>query len=299
MVDQHPAGAGQAGELEVVRCNLCGAQDETLLFVKEGLRIVRCRQCGLAYVNPRLPQAEIAQQYDASYYTAGSYADYLSERAGYERTFELRLAQIERLTHGAGRILDVGCAFGFFLSAAEKRGWEAYGIDLSPVGCRYATEQLGLRATCTTLDRAGFPPGFFDVVIMNDTFEHLADPTHDLRQVWQALRPGGFLFLVTQDSGRRLVRLLGRRWAQYKPREHLYYFTARTLRRMLEKTGFRVLKIEDEGLVCTVDFLVTKLGNLSRLAGRVLAWMIHRLGLGQRLVFMRTGYEVMACAQKV
>jgi 2-polyprenyl-3-methyl-5-hydroxy-6-metoxy-1,4-benzoquinol methylase len=299
MVDRNPAGARQTGELEVVRCNLCGAQDEALLFVKEGLRIVRCRQCGLAYVNPRLPQSEIAQQYDAGYYTAGSYTDYLSERAGYERTFDLRLAQIERLTRGVGRILDVGCAFGFFLSVAEQRGWEAYGIDLSPVGCQYAAAQLGLRATCTTLAGAGFPPEFFDVVVMNDTFEHLADPTHDLRQARQVLRPGGFLFLVTQDSGRLLVRLLGKRWAQYKPREHLYYFTARTLRRMLEQTGFRVLQIEDEGLVCTVDFLVVKLGNLSRFAGRIVASIVRRLGLGQRLVFVRTGYEVMACVQKV
>ena len=298
MVDRAPAAALLPKHLEEVTCNLCGGCDEAQLFVKESLRIVRCRQCGLVYVNPRLPQSEIAQQYNESYYTAGSYPDYLGERAGYEQTFERRLVEIERLVPPS-RILDVGCAFGFFLNVAEKRGWEAHGIDLSPVGCRYATEQLGLRATCCTLDQAGFPSGFFDVVIMNDTFEHLADPTYDLRQAWQVLRPGGFLFLVTQDSSRLIVRLLGRRWAQYKPREHLYYFAARTLRGILEKTGFHILRIEDEGLVCTVDFLMTKLGNISRPAGRVGGWLIRRFGLGSHLVFVRTGYEVMVCAQKI
>lgn len=283
--------------LEAIACNLCGAQDEVLVFEKDSFRIVRCRRCGLVYVNPRLSQAAIAQQYDEDYYTDGSYADYQAERPGYERTFELRLQKIERRSK-PGKILDVGCAFGFFLSVAERRGWEAHGLDLSPVGCRYATEQLGLRATCGTLDSVSFPPGFFDVVILNDTFEHLANPAQDLHQFWTVLRPGGYLYLVTQDSSRLLVRVLGRRWAQYKPREHLYYFTSNTLRRMLAQVGFKVLEIGDEGLVCTVDFLVAKLGKLWRPAGAAAGWFVHLLGLGSRLVTVRTGYEVMACGQK-
>jgi len=268
-----------------------------LLLEKESFRIVRCRGCGLVYVNPRLSQTEIAQQYDEGYYTDGSYADYLAERSGYERTFELRLRRIEQRVK-PGRILDVGCAFGFFLSVADRRGWEAYGLDLSPVGCKYATEELGLRVLCGTLAQASFPPGFFDVVILNDTFEHLANPTQDLLQIWTVLRPGGHLFLVTQDSSRLLVRLLGRHWAQYKPREHLYYCTSLTLRRMLEKVGFRVLEVRDEGLVCTANFLVTKAGNVWQPAGRAAGWFVRLLGLGSRLVFVRTGYEIMAHAQK-
>ncbi len=283
--------------LEPVPCSLCGAEDDKLLFEKESLRIVKCCQCGLVFVNPRLAAMDVVSQYDETYYSSGSYRNYLSERAGFEKTFDNRLKKIERLVN-PGRILDVGCAFGFFLCVAQKRGWEAYGVDVSPVGCRYATEELGLRAICASLAESGFAPGFFDVVIMNDTFEHLADPSGDLQRMRELLRPGGYLFLVTQDSGRLLVRLLGQRWAQYKPREHLYYFTAATLRRMLAKTGYRVLKIGDEGLVCTLDFLVDKLSRLWKPAGMAATSVTRRLGIGQWLVPMRTGYEVMVYAQK-
>jgi len=282
---------------EIVPCNLCGGHDDRLLFQKNSFNIVKCKHCGLVYVNPRLMSSEIAKEYDNGYYINGSYADYLSERPGFERTFERRLEKIGKLVE-PGRILDIGCAFGFFLTVAEKRGWEAYGVDLSQAACQYAVEQLGMSVICGTVAQSGFADSFFDAVVMNDTFEHLSDPSAELAEARRVLRPGGHLFLVTQDVSSLIVRLLGRHWAQYKPREHLYYFNRRTLRQILEKAGFEVLKIEGEGLVCTLDFLVGKLRNLWQPAGQALGLLIGRLGLGHVLVPVWPGYEVMVYAQK-
>lgn len=282
---------------EIVPCNLCGEYNNSLLFKKDSFNIVKCKHCGLVYVNPRLMSSEIAKEYDNGYYINGSYADYLSERPGFERTFERRLEKIGKLVE-PGRILDIGCAFGFFLTVAEKRGWEAYGVDISQRACQYAVEQLGVRVICGTLAQAGFADSFFDAVIMNDTFEHLSDPSAELAEARRVLRPGGHLFLVTQDVSSLIVRLLGRHWAQYKPREHLYYFNRRTLRQILQKTGFKVLRFEGEGLVCTLDFLACKLRNFWPPAGRVLGLLIRQLGLGRTLVPVWPGYEVMVYTQK-
>jgi SAM-dependent methyltransferase len=236
-------------------------------------------------------------QYEEGYFFAGSYDDYLSERKGLEKTFERRLEKIEKLA-APGRVLDLGCAFGFFLSVAQGRGWDAYGVDLSPSACRHAREQLGVQVIDGTLRDVGFDDAFFDVVVMNDVFEHLPDPSAELVEVHRVLRAGGYLFIVTQDVSSAIVRVLGSRWAQYKPSEHLYYFTRATLRAMLEKSGFAVLRIESEGLLCTVKFLVGKLHNVNATLGRLAGYSAHGLRVQDVLVPLRPGYEIMAYARK-
>lgn len=283
--------------LEYVACNLCGSDDSDIVHAKGLFKIVECRNCGLTYVNPRLSPAALAREYGEGYYFGGSYDDYISERRGFEKTFEKRLEKIESFVK-PGRILDVGCAFGFFLSVARRRGWDAYGVDLSASSCRYAREELGLQAIHATLKEAGFSSEYFDAAIMNDVFEHLSDPSAELLEVHRVLNPGGYLFIVTQDINSLIVRLLGSRWPQYKPREHLYYFTRDTLRSILERSNFSVIQIESEGLVCTVDFLLGKLHNVNAILGtlgRIIARVLH---VQHALIPVRPGYEVMAYARK-
>jgi len=283
--------------LEHVPCNLCGSGSSVLVHSKDGFRIVRCEECGLTYVNPRLCSEALVSQYEEGYFFAGSYADYLGERKGLEKTFEQRLEKIEELAV-PGRVLDLGCAFGFFLSVAQNRGWDAYGVDLSRFACRYAREHVGVQVLDGTLREVGFDDAFFDVVVMNDVFEHLPDPSAELAEVHRVLRAGGFLFIVTQDVSSAIVRALGSRWAQYKPREHLYYFTPATLKLILEKSGFEVVQIRSDGLTCTAKFLLGKLQKVNRTLGTFGDGLARRLGLQDVLIPVRTGYEVMVCARK-
>ena len=142
-----------------------------------------------------------------------------------------------------------------------------------------------------TLTDAGFTDDFFDAVIMNDTFEHLPDPLGALKEIYRILRPGGVVMLVTQDSRGPAVRLLGARWAQWKPREHLYYYNRPVLRAMLEAAGFRGAFVKNEGLYRTAGFLA---GRVGLIASRV----TNSLHLGQVLLPVWTGYEVAACGTK-
>jgi SAM-dependent methyltransferase len=286
-----------AAAMEHVTCNLCGSNDSDVVRRQGVFNIVKCRSCGLTYVNPRLSPLALAKEYDEEYYFGGSYDDYIGEARGFEETFEKRLEKIERVVK-PGKILDIGCAFGFFLSVARRRGWDAFGVDLSVSASRYAREELGLQVRHGTLGQANFGHGYFDAAIMNDVFEHLSDPLAELVQVHRVLKTGGYLFIVTQDINSLVVRALGSRWAQYKPREHLYYFTRATLRAMLEKSGFAVLRIQSEGLVCTVKFLVGKLHNLNATLGRLAGYSAYKLGVQDVLVPLRPGYEIMAYARK-
>ena len=118
-----------AALLEHVTCNLCGSDDSDTVHSQGVFGIVKCRSCGLTYVNPRLSPQALAKEYDEKYYFGGSYDDYIGEARGFEETFERRLEKIERLV-SPGKILDIGCAFGFFLYVYNKQKTTCFTIAL-------------------------------------------------------------------------------------------------------------------------------------------------------------------------
>ena len=245
---------------EHVRCNLCGTDDTEPVLTKHGFTIVRCRQCGLSYVTPRPDAASLLALYgDERYYrnlhaSPFGYPDYLGERWLLERVAIRRLASIERRLGGRGRLLDVGCATGVLVEAARARGWTAVGIDVSS----FAVAQChgrGLDVRHGDLVNTGLEPEQFDAVVLDDTIEHLPDPDRALQQVYRVLRSGGLVTLNTPNEGGWLRRVMGRHWFHCKPPEHLYYFSPRTLRTLLERRGFRRVETRLSGKEVTIRYL--------------------------------------------
>jgi len=239
--------------LESVRCNLCGADDTVHVAEIDGFHIVKCRQCGLVYVNPRYRQQQLQEIYTEEYYDHDGinngleffgYSNYVDDEENIKTTFAKRLNTIERYAT-KGRLLDVGCATGFFLDLARSNGWEVIGSEVSEFSARYARQTLGLDVRLGTLKQLSFEDQAFDVVTMWDVIEHVPDPLGELREVWRILRDGGVLSIITPDVGSLVARLLGSRWEEFRRvREHVYFFSRRTMCETLRRAGFRVLKTE-------------------------------------------------------
>jgi 2-polyprenyl-3-methyl-5-hydroxy-6-metoxy-1,4-benzoquinol methylase len=246
-------GEEEVGLLESVRCNLCGADDTLHVAEIEGLHIVKCRQCGLVYVNPRYRQQQLQEIYTEEYYDHDGinngleffgYDNYVDDEENIKTTFAKRLSTIERYA-SKGRLLDVGCATGFFLDLARNCGWTVVGSEVSEFSARYAGQTLGLDVRLGTLEQLGFQSEAFDVVTMWDVIEHVPDPLAELSEVRRILRDGGVLSIITPDVGSLVARVLGARWEEFRRvREHVYFFSRRTMREALRKAGFRVLRTE-------------------------------------------------------
>jgi 2-polyprenyl-3-methyl-5-hydroxy-6-metoxy-1,4-benzoquinol methylase len=276
--------------LETVPCNLCGADDTALLMEVDGFHIVRCKQCGLIYVNPRYREETLHEIYTESYYdhdgiTNGlefyGYDDYLRDEENIRITFARRLETIESYAN-KGRLLDVGCATGFFLDLARQQGWEVVGTEVSDYGARYARQYFGLDVHLGTLSELGFGAQSFDVVTMWDVIEHVLDPTAELHEVHRILRHEGVLSIITPDAGSLVARVLGRRWEEFRRvREHVYFFSKRTLAEMLRKTGFEIVRTESANKVFYLGPAVKRLkyytwdGGVTNAAAR----LVYRLGL--------------------
>ncbi len=302
--------------MEYVACNLCGSDDTELLYpdtlskdsAKDGAEhlrctsssygrhyaIVRCRNCGLVYANPRREEDAILKSYEEVVDNT-----YLEEREGRILTFRRRLDCLERLAPfaEARRLLDVGCYTGIFLELAQERGWEAWGVEPS----RWAAEhgrRKGLRVIASTLEEASFPDDFFHVVTMWDVIEHLTNPLRTLRESNRILKGGGLICIHTMNIESPFAKLMGPHWP-WLMEMHLYYFSPRTLEAMLKKAGFEVIRMVTQGRFVRLGYLLSRLEAYAPSLSRGLVRLVTTLGLKGLIVPINLGDLFTAYARKV
>lgn len=195
-------------------------------------RVVSCLDCGLVFVSPRIDEAEIYSGYEEA-----DNSLYLSQKTGRLLTFQRAARRLSRHIPPQGRLLDVGCAAGFFLKAARDAGWQVEGVEISKHLAEYGRQEFGLTIHQGDLHRAPLAPASFDVVTFWDVLEHAYHPSRDLARAWTLLKPGGYLLVNYPAFDSLWARLLGRRW-WFLISVHLTYFTRSTIRRMAARCGF-------------------------------------------------------------
>ena len=266
------SGAKAASVPSFRACNLCGSADPNLLCERNGYSIVACHQCGLQYVGQNPQDIDFTALYSEAYYTGGSeqvFANYVGEEFARRASARRKLRSLRRRTPRSGRLLDVGCAAGFFLVEA-RRYFEPHGVEISEFSSRVARERFGLDVFTGTLQDARFAANSFDVITMWDVVEHLSDPKAVLTEASRVLRPGGSLVLTTGDVGSRYARRAGSNWHLLEPPWHLYYFSRATMRAMGAAAGLRLQ-------ACASTGVASDLRILRSLPGRVVT---NLLGLG-------------------
>jgi SAM-dependent methyltransferase len=266
--------------LHDVPCGLCGSARRTLSFRDGPFSVVRCDDCGLVYVTPRLaPGALIEEVYDEGYWSSDAakdrgYSDYRSDAPLYLRTYKKRLAVVRRHFARPGRVLDVGCAAGYFLSVMRDEGWDVTGIEPSDAIRAQAAERIGAsRVHGGLLQDAPVEPHSFDLVTFWDVIEHIPDPVAALRHAGDLLAPGGKLLIETQDVSSRAARMLGKAWQHYKHAEHIYHFDPRTMLDLLRRAGFRQIENTPRlgGKYVSLGFIAERAARLHPAASFVLS----------------------------
>jgi len=297
--------------LEPVPCNLCGGDDFRVVYdqpLREQEpddvgdfvastdrydaygRIVRCNRCGLVYTNPR-PRAETITEG----YRKAVDPDYAREDSSRSINAHLSLHTLKRYAH-SGRLLDVGCATGYFLNAA-RLDFETQGIELSEWAAKYAQERLRLDVVNAGLDDAPFAAGHFDVVALNDVIEHFTDPKAALVRIHALLRPGGLLYLVTPDIDSLSARLMRGRWWGLRP-AHVYYFSRKTLSALLRETGFEVELVKSYGRMFTWGYWLSRLKNYPAPLYRAVSTVVETLGLDAKFLYIDTRDSMEVCARR-
>jgi 2-polyprenyl-3-methyl-5-hydroxy-6-metoxy-1,4-benzoquinol methylase len=237
--------------MEHVNCAICGKDDAAPALKTRDrnwrlpgeFTLVRCRGCGLVYLDPRPSPEEIHCYYPEAFSarnTAEAPTDKQADTS--ERVMERRARPLLKRKQ-SGKLLDVGCADGLFLVFMRKRGWSVYGVEPREVSARTAREKFGLDVFHGYVENADYPPGFFDAITLNHVFEHVHNPPETAGRIRELLAPGGVALIDVPNFASLESRVFGERWVAVDAPRHLYQFTPKTLLAMLERGGLRVLEI--------------------------------------------------------
>ncbi len=273
-------------------CPLCGGGETFPKYDFGRQRILRCRQCTMMWLDPQPSLEELGAVYGEDYYqnekffedrneSIYGYYDYLSEKYFKQHNYHLLLDRLIGFMADFGsdsRLLDVGCGLGSLLDVAFDKGFQVEGVEFN----RTAAEQVRRKYTFPvfTGDLLDYEGGPFDVVAMLDVIEHLREPFQAIRMLNRLLKPGGVMMLSTMDCDSLVSRLLGKRLEDFRRvREHLFFFTRRTMGLVLEAEGFEVLRTDSYGIPIRMDFLAQRVRLTSRSLGAVFGKAVQTLHL--------------------
>lgn len=238
----------QEEELEAVPCDLCGAERGQELFVRpDGMRVVECAACGLAWLSPR-PKPEFIQLLYAEEYfkksTSSSdlgYSDYLSESNRLDRIQDaqdkIRFFR-SFWSPEATRCVEIGAATGEFSAALHESGALVKGYDTS----EFVVGEAKRRYPHIEFHAGGIEAvpadGGFDAVFGFELIEHVTSPSAFLRAAHALLKQDGLLIISTPNL--ECGRSVGwERWLGFSTSfEHLYFLGPSALQRLAEKEGF-------------------------------------------------------------
>jgi SAM-dependent methyltransferase len=203
----------------------------------------RCEACGHVQVHPIPSPEQIASYYQPAPRT-GRKRKGVGWAGGASQAAPSYLRRLLRAVAArpSGTLLDVGFGSGSFLRAAHAMGFRVTGLD--PRANRFEPD-FPCELKEGRLRPGLFPDGSFDVIAAHHVLEHVEDFPHALRVIHGLLRPGGYLLIELPHDIRSLTKrlkrvLLRRAYTKFTRLQHLRFFTVRSLRASLERTGFQV-----------------------------------------------------------
>jgi len=228
----------------------------------EKYSLFRCRKCGdlfnYCFSNLQGIMKDESRNPESKEVSGASY--FLSEyKMKYGRTYikdskairelgKRRLSIIENLLKKRGKLLDVGCALGFFLEMAEERGWEATGVELFPYAVQWGKRRLGLNIQEGSFLSIPFKKEFFDAVTFFFVLEHFVNTENAIEKAAKILKCGGVFACSLPNRGGISYRLNRNRYLEQHPDDHYIDTDVKNLKKLLRWYGLKTRQVVVTGI---------------------------------------------------
>jgi len=245
-----------------IKCFLCGSNDVNKILEckdyrfnlsKDVFELVQCKKCGLIYINPMPVADELKKYYPENYYNQGTLSNKII------RIYSILMEKIKvyeiSYYKNSGKILDVGCGTGDFLFSFNKNKWDRYGVDVSKEACEIAKSKLGGNIYNNDLIKCKFPEKYFDVITLNHVLEHFEDPLIEMKEIFRILKDDGILFIRVPNIESIQFRMTREYWLHLDVPRHLFFYSKKTLEKLLNKAKFETIKISYPFLEYPLDIL--------------------------------------------
>ena len=246
-----------------LQCDLCASQAFQNRYQFEDISVIECRTCGLVFVQTKegINDLNLKKIYSSNYFLErneyfdqGKKENLKGVKQEHHQDFRNGLDLIKKYKN-SGRLLDIGCATGTFLNLARSQGWQACGIDISEFAVSQVQSHYNIEAYVGTLSEINFPDASFDVITLWDVLEHFTSPSEELKEIHRVLKDDGIILFNTPNE-KALIRKVAQYLYQFSGSRisaparklhhifHLYYFSANTLKALLQKSGFEVVELK-------------------------------------------------------
>lgn len=270
---------------EYVSCDLCGKDDTEVVLTARDLynnipgefTVVRCKNCGFTYTNPRPYGEELSKYYpDRAGYFIPTFPKEKSGRLSKlrKKMVNKRLAAFWGYSHLSnvnwlekvalsplflrakrsleisgvpcfvqnGKLLEIGCAYGLYLKQMKELGWTVVGIEMNKKAADFGCKEFELRIINDTFENVNITEKF-DVIAMRMVLEHLPSVSKALEKAYELLKEDGRLIVIVPDFSGIEFRLFKQYCYGLQVPNHLNHFTPLTIRQYFKKYGFRAEKI--------------------------------------------------------
>ena len=236
---------------ERISCPICDNNSDNKLMEIDSFQYIRCNNCGTIYNSPRLKKEFLEQMY-----REGEYENYVknltlpAEQIRKNVTEVRKVEQVKSLFNTPGKILDVGCGAGVFLSTAAKNGWNCTGIELSGTGAKSAREK-GINVEEISFDDY-ITSEKFDCITFWGVLEHVVNPIEQLNKAVSLLSENGMIVFEVPSSDSLLMQyIIKNNFIPYRFIEsvrHLSFFSRKSIDIICQKNDLKLEYIESNGL---------------------------------------------------
>lgn len=241
-----------------IQCRLCKSKDIKFLFKKNSYSIFKCKKCELFFADSKLSPKQLKDFYSSDYFAGNQdklgYYNYFEEENSIRLNSKSRLEQIRKYAKGE-KLLDIGCAAGFFLDEA-KSYFKVSGVEISEDMAKFARKELKLKVFNAPFSSQTLVNTTFDVITMWDVIEHVSDPLDTIKNVKRLLKNNGLLVFSTGDVDSLFAKISKEHWHLFTPPQHLSYFSKKVIIKMLEENGFKIIRIDYDWNLFTLSYLL-------------------------------------------
>ena len=237
--------AMQKNDLDL--CHLCGQSGKEKIFSENEWHVYKCTSCGLGLLDPLPSDEEIAKLYNEEYckeqFVEGG--EIGSEDFKKRLRNEKHRVQLFNRIIKKGKVLDIGCGYGYFLAACRENGYEVQGLDISDWSAEYTRKKLNIPVFIGSLDKLKTERHSFDVITMWHFLEHTRNPRQILLQAKELLKEKGLLVVEVPNYAGTDAQRSWDNWVGWQLPYHFYHFTQENLTALLSQVGFEVIKTKD------------------------------------------------------
>jgi len=250
------------------KCKICGGKSFNFLFKQrdknlnfsDKFSLYKCKNCRIIFLNPQPTDKELEKYYPKEkYYSLGKieknsfktklklklYKIYFNKNKNFLKKilysplkYKVRGAVIQK----GKKLLDIGCGSGQFLYEMKQFGMDIYGVEPSDFDEKIAKEKK-LNILKSDLIKANYPSNFFDIITINHVLEHTNDPLKTIKEIYRILKKRGTLIIGVPNSNALAYSLFKKNWYQLDVPRHLFNFSDKNLKELLQKEGFKIKKI--------------------------------------------------------